>query len=189
MTIEQTIQRLIDQDIYVNASTMVADLNDAEVWESLPNTYDNLLPALVADDYEQPVRDALQVITPAGAYDVCDALGYDVLLAELFGDADPDTVEAFNRKFMIDFLDSEETDWQEIADHLDLEPHTIEALQLWLVSDYLADALEEVNALVARDVLGFNVWGRTECGQSLTMDSDLRKVAELIERRLADMRA
>ena len=48
------------------------------------------------------------------------------------------------------------------------------------MSDWLADKLESIGACVARDVMGFEVWGRTECGQSLTMDSDINKVAELL---------
>jgi len=191
MNTEQTIQRLIDQDIYTNASVMVAGLNDMEIWDRLPATYEALLDAMIKDDWEEPVRDALQDITPAGFLDVCDVIGANAYTKD-GTEIDPDNVETVehndvDRQALIGALE-ESGDWQEVADHLDLEPHTHEALQHWLVSDYLADALEEVGALVARDVLGFNVWGRTECGQSLTRDSDLHKVAELIEARLASMR-
>jgi len=69
--------------------------------------------------------------------------------------------------------------WDDAGD----EPPRIEALQHWIVSEWLADKLEANGALVARDVLGFDIWGRTDCGQSLTYNSDLQVVARQMARK------
>jgi len=184
MTIKETIARLIDQDIYTNASTMVQDLtNEGSHW------VDDLVPCLVSDDWEEPVRESLQDITPAGLLDVAELLATELVTKTgyVVGPDDVDTmdVDSLDRQPIIDLIDEDDR-WQEVADHLDIDPYVREALQHWLVSDYLAEALEDVGALVARDVLGFSIWGRTECGQGLEYDGDLRKVAELIEARLAE---
>ena len=72
--------------------------------------------------------------------------------------------------------------YPDLETHEDKAPER-EALQHWLVSDWLADQLEDVSALVARDVLGFEIWGRTECGQGLDQDSDLSRVADAVMER------
>ena len=57
----------------------------------------------------------------------------------------------------------------------------IEALEHYFVSDWLARKLADIEAPVSMDVLGcYNVWGRTETGQSLTTDSALNEVAEML---------
>ena len=141
MNTEQTIRRLIDQDIYVNASQMVQYLmNEGSHWN------EELIPACIGDDYSEP---------PAG---------YEVSSYTTEGLPGVATDKVFWQWESTDgsgedlFSTEDEAiraAWEDAGD----EPDPIEALQHWLVSDYLADALEEVGALVARDVLGFNVWG------------------------------
>ena len=74
-TIEQNIKRIIDQEIFVNASIMVTDLqNTGSHW------VDHLIDCQIKDDYETPVRDAIADITPAGLLDVCECvLGCELL--------------------------------------------------------------------------------------------------------------
>lgn len=185
--IETTISRIIENEIFVNASTFVTDLAADETGKWV----DDLAPACVSDDYQTPVREYIET----GAYvsdlvDLADDAGAELTTktgqpvdhdnAADYALTDIDTAALLATLADID-------GWQAAAELLDVEPETVEALQHWLVSDRLADDLEQVGALVARDVLGFEIWGRTECGQSLTMDSDLRKVAELIEARLQNM--
>lgn len=186
-TITNHIKRIIDREIYVNASTMVTDLEGIESVK--PNTYENLLPCLSRDDWETPVR--YEIINNAYVSDLVDVA--EMCDTELTNEAgvviDHDNAIDFklcdvNTTALLDFVEEGDM-WQEVAELLDVEPDTIEALQHWLVSDWLADKLQRVGALIAEDVLGFNVWGRTDCGQSLEYNSDLNKVAELIERRTA----
>lgn len=161
--IETIVQRLIDQDIFVNASTLISELARNEEGRYI----DDLAPCLSAPDYSE---------APDG-YTVRDESGCGDWVFEVEGETMGPSIEHETEHAAIVAA------WEDSGD----EPDDIEALQHWVVSDYLADELEAIGALVARDVLGFEIWGRTECGQSLTMDSDLRKVAERIKARLDSM--
>jgi len=71
----------------------------------------------------------------------------------------------------------EKLDYSEDEDDSEI----IEALEHYFVSDWLARKLADIEAPVSVDVLGcYNIWGRTETGQSLTMDSALNAVAEML---------
>ena len=175
MTHDQIVNRIIEQEIFVNASTFVSEAAQDET------NMDNLLPACMADDYETPVRDAIATIDPAELYHLCDTLGYELrtkngTLVESEEQAERLGSDSVDRTAVTEDIESD-NDWQGAAEHLDLDPETIEALQHWLVSEWLAYKLEAIGAMVARDVMGFDVWGRSECGQCLTMDSDINKVA------------
>tara|TARA_B100000965_G_C19561000_1_gene744460 strand:+ start:357 stop:836 length:480 start_codon:yes stop_codon:yes gene_type:complete len=52
-----------------------------------------------------------------------------------------------------------------------------EMMQFFIVSDWLADKLREIEACVT-SFLGFEIWGRCEYGQSLEMDYDLKRVVK-----------
>lgn len=51
-----------------------------------------------------------------------------------------------------------------------------EVFEWWLVSDWLAGKLEEIGGVILKSDYG-TWWGREECGQSLTMDSNINAVA------------
>lgn len=184
MTTEQIIQRIIDQEIYVDASTLVQELISGLTLNSA--SFAELWPeCLEPVDYDTPVTEAVAEITPAGLFFLCEELGINLytktgVVVEDDDAADLLDFDSLDRDAVLDEIRGE-NQLQDAADYLGLEPHYDEALQHWLVSDWLADKLEQVGAPIARDVLGFNVWGRTECGQSLTMDAALHRVAAIIE--------
>ena len=153
---DRMIDRIVREEVFTLANELVQELS-----KKLPSLAETHSECMIKEDYRAPVKDAIRCESPDVLRDVCEQFDYEPT-------TDPKAILA----------DIEADDnWEEVADHLDIESHTIEALQFWLVSDWLADKLEGVGALVARDVMGLNVWGRTECGQALSADSDLRAVA------------
>ncbi len=78
----------------------------------------------------------------------------------------------------IDDLDKEEL--KELAYDLNinvddyLEP--CEALEHWIVSDWLADKLEAYGELVTKDFLGLTIWGRACSGQAILLDWVISKI-------------
>ena len=159
------IDRVTSEEVYTLANEFVQKLCDGLTLNSasLAETHPE---CLIKDDYESAVTDELMSLGDSGFLDLSETMGlptkvYDALATIRKNDA-----------------------WREVAEHLDLEPHTVEALQFWLVSDWLAERLEETGALVAHDVMGFNIWGRTECGQGLDMDSDLKDVLSRMDERM-----
>jgi len=65
-------------------------------------------------------------------------------------------------------LDDDEC--REIGEAAGLEPYTREAYEHWIVSDWLADKLEGKGEMIARDLHGLTIWGRTTTGQAIYMD-------------------
>ncbi|KAE8546186.1 hypothetical protein [Marinobacter nauticus] len=189
-TIEQNISRIIEKEIFVNASTFVADMQATELCDRLPNTFEKLIECSVKDDWREPVIEAVQDITPAGLFDLCEYMVIDLYTKDgrIVTDTLAETIDHDNvdRSPVIKAIEDGDQ-WQDVGEYLSLDPFTVEALQHWLVSDWLAEKLERVGALIAVDVMGFNIWGRTECGQSLEYDSTLKAVAKLIESDLNDV--
>lgn len=60
---------------------------------------------------------------------------------------------------------------QEYCEEHDIEPHSIETFEYWLVSDWLASQLEDKGENVNKDFHGLTVWSRTTTGQAIILDS------------------
>jgi hypothetical protein len=56
------------------------------------------------------------------------------------------------------------------------EERTDEALEHWIVSDYLADRLEEHGEIIVRDFFGLTIWGRCCSGQAISMDGVIQEI-------------
>lgn len=57
------------------------------------------------------------------------------------------------------------------------EPDGGEVFEHWIVSDWLADKLEEQGESVARDVQGLTIWGRCTTGQAIALDYVIQSIA------------
>ena len=56
-------------------------------------------------------------------------------------------------------------------------PDGSEVYEHWLVTDWLADKLEEQGESVARDVAGLTIWGRCTSGQAIYADAVIQRIA------------
>lgn len=157
MTNEQIINRLIEQEIYTGANQMIQRISDSQGPEAFDIDEEQWMALMAAPDLSEP---------PEGYVVFENADGFYWVDAEA---ADDDGL----------YDTAEEAVAAAFEDNRD-EPPIQEVMQFWLVSDWLADKLEAIGAPVARDILGFNVWGRTECGQALTMDHHLSRVANAL---------
>ena len=66
---------------------------------------------------------------------------------------------------------------QEACDMSGIEPFEREVFEHWIVSDWLADKLEERGEKVDRDFAGMTVWARTTTGQAIAMDYVIEQIA------------
>lgn len=155
MNKEQIINRLIEQEIYTGANQMVQQISDSQGPDAFDIDEEQWMALMAAPDLSEPPEGYLVFEHADGFYWV-DAEGAED--DELHDTAEEAVAAAFE-------------------DNRD-DPPIQEVMQFWLVSDWLADKLEAIGAPVARGILGFNVWGRTECGQALTMDHHLNQVAD-----------
>ena len=62
-------------------------------------------------------------------------------------------------------------DWQALCEDPYIEPLYREVYEHWIVSDWLAEMLEERGEKVDHDFAGLTIWARTTTGQSISIDS------------------
>jgi hypothetical protein len=70
------------------------------------------------------------------------------------------------------------TDWQDLCSNENIDPHTTEAYEHWIVSDWLAKKLEDKGEMIVRDMMGLTIWGRPTTGQAIYMDYVMQRIAE-----------
>jgi len=73
----------------------------------------------------------------------------------------------------------------DVGDHADLDDYQddyIEALEHWIVSDWLADKLIEQGEMVTKDFLGLTIWGRTTSGQAIYIDGLIETIYDNLKR-------
>lgn len=58
------------------------------------------------------------------------------------------------------------------------DPEYEEVFEHWIVSEYLATALEKHDEAITRDFYGFTIWGRTCTGQAISLDYVIGKIYE-----------
>lgn len=169
--IEKTVQRLIDQEIltgcneFVQYMTEGLNYNSASLGEVEPQLFSQ-------EDYsDAPGGYTIERSSSDAEIENGDspAFYWSRITDEDVQETSEDVYDTGEEAIKAAFEDAGD------------EPPFQESLQYWIVTDWLAEKLESVGAMVAHDVLGFAIWGRSERGQSLTMDSDLNKVAKLLE--------
>ena len=67
--------------------------------------------------------------------------------------------------------------WQDLCESCGIEPFEREVFEHWIVSDWLADNLEERGEKVDRDFAGMTIWARTTTGQAISMDYVIEQIA------------
>ena len=67
--------------------------------------------------------------------------------------------------------------WQDLCESCGIEPFEREVFEHWIVSDWLADKLEERGEKVDRDFAGMTIWARTTTGQAISMDYVIGQIA------------
>ena len=162
----RTIERIIEQEIFTNASTLISSLCRLEDPELMNVYQDDLTSVCIQPDYS----------TAPGGYEIeeTDGAYYWYRVAE----TDDDEIESSNSVFSTPEAACADA-WD---DYAGTPEDYIEALQHWIVSDWLAEKIIDVGGMAATDICGFAIWGRSECGLGLDMDSTLKAVVELLDR-------
>ena len=76
----------------------------------------------------------------------------------------------------LDIEPDERGDWQELCEDYHIEPYYTDALEHWLVSDWLADKLIAKGETVDKDFMGLTIWARTTSGQSIAYDYVIQQI-------------
>ena len=153
---QRAVDGFVRQHLHVNASTLVHNLSqDPEAHGAL--YLDELSLIWNKDDWLEPALDAVDYLH------IADVEGWLKMW--------PDNLTDNERRILLfDRIRDGEVDAQELCDNEGIEPHTIEALEHWIVSDWLARKLEEKGEMVSHDIHGLSVWGRATTGQAISID-------------------
>ena len=160
-----TIERIIEQEIFANASTLISSLCRLEDPELMNVDQEELFDVCSQPDYS---------VAPEG-YEIEKSMGAYYWHREAEGQFDD--AELSDSVFNTPEAASADA-WQDYGDTPD---DYIEALQHWIISDWLAEKIIEIGGMAATDICGFSIWGRSECGQALDIDSTLEAVVELLD--------
>ena len=85
-------------------------------------------------------------------------------------------------KFIIEEL-SDAENWQELCDeqNIDAYEYAPEIYEHWIVTDWLANKLENRGHKVLRDFFGLTIWCRATTGQAISLDSVISEICEEME--------
>jgi len=148
-------RKFVDREVIYCVSTLVADL--AANWDQFPEYADDLLGAF----YGNP--DFHEAAGSEGWEQYIDKYGVECWQHE-DGMTWAGNAENLCMEFDIDFHDFQ----PEIFEH-------------WIVSDYLADKLEEHGHKVLRDFFGMTVWCRPTTGQAILLDVVISEICAEME--------
>jgi hypothetical protein len=153
----QSIKRkLVDREVFYCVSTLVSELS--KNWEQFPDYTDDLLDAYRGlPDYDEALADN-------GCEPFVDKHGVDCWCDTRDGMTWAGTAEEACNAFEIDADDY----CPEIFEH-------------WIVSNYLAEKLEEHGHKVLRDFFGMTVWCRPTTGQAIMLDEVISEICAEME--------
>jgi hypothetical protein len=144
MPTQDQVRDMVNEHVQSNATSLVYNLfsNDQYV--------DDLWEIMSKPNYE------------SAAYDE----GYTVEeRPDGFHYAKPEPVTSYEGPY-----DTELQAWEAACDDNDIESHTDEAYEHWIVSDWLASKLEAKGELITHDFMGLTIWGRCATGQAIYLD-------------------
>ena len=97
---------------------------------------------------------------------------FDVEAAEQFDDYLAENSVAFASDW-----DEDDPDWREACELVGIdEPHTHEAYEHWIVTEWLARKLEE-HGQITGEFFGLPIWGRCTTGQAILLDYVIGQIA------------
>lgn len=151
---QRDVETMSRQNVYYCVSYLVSDMAGQDRY------MDELLPVLFYDDYEEPAEWFID-----NDMQLQDMVDY--IANQDYAVHDPESLEKCRKQV----TNIARGDWRDFADDYRIDPHTIEAYEHWIVSDWFADKLEAQGQMVLHDFNGLTIWGRTTTGQSIHMDS------------------
>ena len=153
---DQEIERkFVDREVLYCVSSLIYELSKKDEY------FEELIPILQQPDYDAAISD---IIDTEPENDVLDYLGI----------AHKDNIqETIDNMF--------NSDKEDMCNHFYAEPEDIEALEHWIVSDWLAKKLEKQGEMITHDFMGLTIWGRTCSGQSILLDGVISRICENLE--------
>ena len=141
---QRAVSDFVGREVYANVSTLMHELTQGD-GNFNADYFEEILSICNQDDYQTAAEDA-------GWSAFTDEFG-----ATCYRDSTDDQTWAAS-------------DWQELCEAHNIEPYIVEALEHWIVSDWLANELNAAGEMVSSDIYGLTIWGRRTSGQAISID-------------------
>lgn len=166
--IRERAEHMVRNEVIHCASSMVSTIMQApDTWRALELDEDEVYSLAESLDFDEPA--AQHIADDMDADDLRDYLeshGVEV--------ADDAPIDELRRLALAELAEQGARDF---CDEFSIEPDRMEVYEHWIVSNWLAKRLEAAGYPIARDFLGFTIWGRPTTGQSISMDSVILEIA------------
>jgi hypothetical protein len=188
INLQEKCQQLVAREVFYCVSMLISHLAEKE-----PDN-EELLNLMTNYDYEAAAfEEGWRVVEVGDRYVIANPDGESVYNAEAentesfdeddFEEDDEITFDKWLSSLDEDYFFDDKTDidfdtWQKLCQSESIDPQENEVLEHWIVSDWLADKLEEKGETVVDDLYGLTVWGRTTSGQSISMDHVIRQITQ-----------
>jgi len=188
-TKEEIVNRLIQHDVLVCQSSLISALLakegelDGFSWDEVQNLYRS--PGLVPNQFRYVINLDERGEFWAHVEDLDGREVFRIASVEMLNDIiemgymehseDAEGVGYYLRK-VLNLIPADSTILEGDQEPTQEEEECREIYEWWAVSKWLYEELDDIDAPVLSNDYGW-WWGRTETGQSLTMDADLNKIA------------
>ena len=163
--------KFVSREVVYCVSSLIYELVNSEQY------LDDLYPVMSQNDYKEPTTYFLNnEMTKAQGIDFIESM----LDFNFTGNFDKATLNGL-RGIIRRHLKAGDFDYEDFCEFFDLEPDINEALEHWIVSDFLAEKLEAKGEMILDDFLGLTIWGRICSGQSILLDGVISEICEDME--------
>ena len=152
-----TLDQLVGREVFTNCSYLIQELSSNEKYQ------DEIGEFSYQPDYTASVEYFINTDVNK------EQLGEIKEYIENFD------LQNVNKGNMLDLI-SEHIGFDTFCEDFNLDPEYIEALEYWVVSDWLANKLEQHGELVTNDFYDLCVWGRACSGQSIKYDYVIQSI-------------
>lgn len=164
---QHDVETMARQEVFYCVSYLISEMAGQDRY------MEDLQPVLWCDDWEEPAEwfiDHDMTLDQIKEWFV----DYDSELQMVSRGSEPvpDELEAMRQRVKGTLENASET----LCDQFQLEPHTIEAFEHWIVSDWFADKLEAKGEMILKDFHGLTIWGRCTTGQAIHMDGVMCRI-------------
>jgi len=166
-----SINEFVDREVVYNCSSLISGLveTDTGKW------FDELMSICRQEDYKTAaLEDGWTVMERSDGIKV-------IMKGEFIYDPQSNVVDQLDQVVSIDYEDYEIDDeddqdiWEALCEYERIDPYN-QALEHWIVSDWLADKLLEHNEMISKDIYGLTVWGRCCTGQAIAADYVIQQI-------------
>jgi len=153
---QRDVSEFVGREVIYNVSTLVNELIEHDVGVG------KLYTVCSQDDWLTPAIEETYNLSRDECVEILESIGIAC--------QDDEPIENLRAAIFDESVVDGDIDAQDFCDSRGLDPYQRKACEHWIVSDWLANRLEERGEMVLRDFMGLTIWGRTTTGQSVSFD-------------------